>query len=692
VFVPTVPNTLSFEWVTTPVRMKVVDQTGASLRGSVVKFLGSAPPGYGAGSAFGSGTTLYLPIADFDVYPTLSGAYADGYDFTVLATSSLERDVLDRAVTASTSAIDIEWITSDVTLRVVDQDGTALDGTSVRLRYSGVGGLRAGVSPRTGTTLALPVTDAALYPGMRGFYSDGYDFTVVPTSSGGLQRHVDNRVTTPATRAIAFEWLVAECELSLFDAVGLEVLGSTLQFPAPIGTIATGDLVRLPITDNTVYPTLFGSHADGYPVTVEPADIAPASETFRFEVAANGQLTPESFRVGANEYSLRCTSNEAPVADAGPNVTVMSSSVVGMVVNGTASDPDGDALAYRWLEGTFEVTPRAPVGPGGAAPLELSAAQIVAVGSHTLTLEVTDGELIATDTVVVTIGNAPPDVVCSGGGTYGVSGDVTLAGSVSDHDGDLLSYDWSTGGVVLVSGLVQSNVGGAPVAIRPAVISAGDLALGLNIITLTVEDPHGASTQCTAEIRLVDAQGPTLAPTVSVSILWPTNHRLVQVVIDANAADAGGGPVTLSAVVQCSSNAGRDKRGRRRPDFTTPVIDQERGRRATRSQRCGASREARWRTWARAGAGARARFRPGTSKAAQAAATLNGERAKPAGPGIREGVQRREQGCAWAALLEALAGSCEELCASQLPAQQSLRSNRTPRPSIRCSPSMPTPK
>ncbi|MEM6671520.1 MAG: hypothetical protein AAF726_01675 [Planctomycetota bacterium] len=577
-FVPPAPTTLSFEWITSSVRLSVVDHRGGSLRGSSLRFRGGAPPGFRDDSSFGSGARVTLPITDAAVYPTISGTAADGYDLTVLAATSLERDVSNQAVTAATTAIAVEWRTADVTVRVVDQLGAEIAGSFLRLRHSGVGFVRPTTNLQSGSGLTLPLTDRALYPTLRGLYGDGYDFVVAPLSSGALRRDVDDRDVTDGTTEIAFEWIRAESELTLVGSDGSEVFGSTLVLPTPFGTLSSGDVVQLPITDNAAYPTLFGEYADGYPIEVAPADVAPQSATLQFEVAADGTLTPGSFTVGPNTYSLRSRSNAPPTADAGENVTIVSTMLLSVTLAGSASDPDGDMLTYRWLDGSLELLPPTPVALDGGAPLDLSTVALGSAGSRTLTLEVSDGEFTATDTMVLTVGNAAPEAVCSGSGTFVPGVDVLLAATVADHDGDLVSYDWSLGGTVVASGLVQTTRGGAPVDVPLATVPAASLALGLNVVVLAVQDAAGASATCSADVRIEDVGGPTLAPEVSVRMLWPARHRLVKVKIDANASTPDGGPVTLSAVVRCSQDADRKPCGEALPDFTTPVIDQATGR------------------------------------------------------------------------------------------------------------------
>jgi|GEM_PF-1016336 len=93
--------------------------------------------------------------------------------------------------------------------------------------------------------------------------------------------------------------------------------------------------------------------------------------------------------------------NQPPVANAGPDQTLTDSDNSGgevVVVDGSASsDTDGFISQYRWTEG-------ATVLQDGPAFLSTS----LSVGTHTLTLRVTDDDgAIATDTVVITVNGGP---------------------------------------------------------------------------------------------------------------------------------------------------------------------------------------------------------------------------------------------------------------------------------------------
>jgi len=93
--------------------------------------------------------------------------------------------------------------------------------------------------------------------------------------------------------------------------------------------------------------------------------------------------------------------NSVPEAEAGPDHVVDDTDgdgIEAVILDGsTSTDPDGDVLAYQWLDET-------------GAPLATEAAPelVLPVGSHTLTLEVTDAAgATASDGVIVEVRAAP---------------------------------------------------------------------------------------------------------------------------------------------------------------------------------------------------------------------------------------------------------------------------------------------
>ena len=204
--------------------------------------------------------------------------------------------------------------------------------------------------------------------------------------------------------------------------------------------------------------------------------LAVGTHTITLTVTDNGNPALTATDVVVITVTPQVTTNQPPVANAGPDQTVNDADGNGtqaVTLNGSASTDDGSIASYAWREGTTALAT-------GATP-----AVTLAVGTHTITLTVTDNgnpALTATDVVVITVtpqvttnqppvANAGPDQTVNDADGNG-SQAVTLNGSASTDDGSIASYAWREGTTALATGAT------------PAVT----LAVGTHTITLTVTD------------------------------------------------------------------------------------------------------------------------------------------------------------------------------------------------------------
>ena len=220
----------------------------------------------------------------------------------------------------------------------------------------------------------------------------------------------------------------------------------------------------------------------------------------------------------ATDQMVLTVLNRAPVADAGPDRTANHAQTVTLA--GSGSDPEGSALSYAW---TLNGLPIAAVANPTVGPFE--------IGVHTLTLTVTDDHgATATDSMSVTVTNAPPLANAGPDQTVNHAQTVTLDGSgSSDPEGGALTYTWSVDGV-------QAATGASPVI--------GPFAVGIHTVTLTVTDDHGATATDNMVVTVVnEAPVADAGPDQTVSI----RRRTTLVTLDGSAStDPEGG--TLSYV------------------------------------------------------------------------------------------------------------------------------------------------
>jgi VCBS repeat-containing protein len=157
---------------------------------------------------------------------------------------------------------------------------------------------------------------------------------------------------------------------------------------------------------------------DGNPITaVKVSDPAHGALTINSDgsftyTPAGNYNGPDSFTYKANDgtddsnvATVTITvnmANDPPVANAGPDqadIEQTSYADAEVTLDGSgSSDPDGDTLTYEW---TWASGTASGVNPTATFPL----------GSTTVTLTVSDGELSATDTVDIAVVDTTPPVV-----------------------------------------------------------------------------------------------------------------------------------------------------------------------------------------------------------------------------------------------------------------------------------------
>lgn len=267
---------------------------------------------------------------------------------------------------------------------------------------------------------------------------------------------------------------------------------------------------------------------------------------------------------------LYADENNPPAVNAGENIRITSRDQSTTVLCGTVADPDDDELTYRWLEDGLPLSDWAAVGENGLTCLDLRNIPYLSPGEYVLNLEGSDGEASVLDDMVLTVDNSAPNASPTGSGVYEIFTPVTLGGDVSDVDGDMLVYQWLKGDEVIFSGTIAAIEGGEPVALPEQVIS--DLPPGYHTLILSIDDGINNPVIKDILVQVVDKTVPTLAPVANMTILWPPNHKMVDIVIEANAFDNSGGPVTLTAEVLSNEPIEGLGDGDMSPDWTEPEI------------------------------------------------------------------------------------------------------------------------
>lgn len=217
---------------------------------------------------------------------------------------------------------------------------------------------------------------------------------------------------------------------------------------------------------------------------------------------------------------------QPPSADAGLDVTYECTSLQGrdVLLDGSgSSDPNASTLTYAWYENGQEI-----VSPSQNSTALLS----LPVGVHTLTLVVENGfDLTATDDVEITVvDNTAPEIAeldeivapTDPGVCYRSASNITLQ-------------------VPTVTDLCSSNItvtNDAPQSYPH----------GTTAVTWTAMDEYGNSSTQTQLVTIYDNEPPQISATVSPSVLWPPDHKMVTINANVVVTDNCSAQYTLKSI------------------------------------------------------------------------------------------------------------------------------------------------
>jgi hypothetical protein len=251
------------------------------------------------------------------------------------------------------------------------------------------------------------------------------------------------------------------------------------------------------------------------PASVSPSFTADKMGDYIIELTVTDSLGLAS----TADFVLVSTSNTPPVADAGPDQSII---VVGSLVqlDGTTSyDLDGDSFTYAWTITSAPVGSTAVLSDS-ASPNPAFVADVQ--GEYVITLVVTDVFEASSDpdSVIVSFENLKPVANAGVNQAVQVGTPVTLDGSgSSDANGDPLTYLWSIASSPEGSAAVLSAPTAVQTTITPDVV-------GIYVISLVVND------------GFVDSDPSTV--TVTATVTQSVMIEKVGVAIDViNSIDSG---------------------------------------------------------------------------------------------------------------------------------------------------------
>lgn len=152
--------------------------------------------------------------------------------------------------------------------------------------------------------------------------------------------------------------------------------------------------------------------------------------------------------------------------------------------------------------------------------------------------------------------NVAPDLSCPAAATNECSQAVTYTATVSDVDGEPVQVVWKLNGTA-----VQTNnipAGGPPTS--ATITYTAELPLGSSTLELTATDSSSNSTTCATSVTIVDTVPPIItAVSATPNVLWPPNHKMITVPIQAVVTDACG--ATSWKVISIESSEAVNARG-----------------------------------------------------------------------------------------------------------------------------------
>jgi DNA/RNA endonuclease G (NUC1) len=300
----------------------------------------------------------------------------------------------------------------------------------------------------------------------------------------------------------------------------------------------------LTVTSVTTTPDTHGTATlSAGQVTYTPAANYNGPASFDYQVCDNGTTNGSlEAKCSVATVNVEVTPvNDAPdaVNDSATVAEDSGANVINVLANDSFAPDAGETLTISaktdGAHGTVAIT------GGGTGLTYTPNANFFGSDSFTYTISDGNGGMdTATVSITVTnvndapVANAGPDqtVECTGGA-------VTLNGTGSsdvDDASNTLTYVWTEGSTIIATG-ANSTV---------------SLSVGVHTITLTVTDPHSASSQDMVTVTVVDNSLPVITLTGQTIVLSSSNHKYETIALNSlvvSASDACDPTVDLSDVV-----------------------------------------------------------------------------------------------------------------------------------------------
>ena len=256
--------------------------------------------------------------------------------------------------------------------------------------------------------------------------------------------------------AIAFTLTANDDTATSSDSVIITVTAHVNSLPSvkagPVQTVQEGSEVSLNGTatdhDKDIMTYLWTHNSTTLDIAL--ANATSASTTFTaprvdsdtaiaFTLTANDDTATSSDSV---IITVTAHVNSLPSVKAGPAQTVQEGSEVSL--NGTATDHDKDVMTYLWTHNytSSDIT----LANATSASTTFTAPRVDSDTAIAFTLTANDDTATSSDSVIITVTahvNSLPSVKAGPAQTVQEGSEVSLNGSATDHDKDVMTYLWS---------------------------------------------------------------------------------------------------------------------------------------------------------------------------------------------------------------------------------------------------------
>jgi hypothetical protein len=485
--------------------LAITDDDGATGKDTVTVTVNPEPPNQAPVANAGTNQTITLPLSAV----TLNGSAVDN-DGTIASIAwtkiaGSEQYIITSATSSQTTVTGLTVGTYSFELTVTDDDGAVGRDTVTVTVNPEPPNQAPSVNAGSNQTISLPV-NAVTLNGI-GTDNDGTVESVTWTKLTGPEQYTITSATSFQTTVTGLIEATYSFELAVTDddgAVGRDTVTVTVNpeppNQAPSANAGTNQTITLPV--NTVTLNGSGTDSDGTIVSFTWTKVT-GPEQYTITSATSSQTTITGLTEGTYTFELTVTDddeaigkdivtitvnpeppNQAPSANAGSNqaITLPVSTVT---LNGSGTDNDGTIVSFTWTK--IAGPEQYSITSGETSQTTVTG---LTTGVYSFELVVADNDgATGKDTVIVTVNPAPPTnqlPVANAGADQAIatpSNSITLAGSGTDADGTIASYQWTK-----ISGPTQFTISSP----NSAQTNVTNLAQGVYGFALRVTDNQGA--------------------------------------------------------------------------------------------------------------------------------------------------------------------------------------------------------